>query len=462
MSLLAIAWKSILQRRLASSLTAFSVALGVALMVAVLIINGIVTRMFNQTGTGYDLIVGPKGSELQLVLSTVYRIEDPIENLPWRYYVKLSERRDIAKAIPMAFGDFTEEGAFPIIGTTPQYFSIDCVVGQPYLVRGDFLQGTWDAVIGSQVARENGWDLGHEFRMIHGGRDPTESHVHDEKFTVRGVLAPTGTPNDRSVFVHLDGFFLLDGHDKPIDEAIDRMADFYRVDSSVVEEWYAPDLKRIAEESANDHGEDGGHHHAHFVSDLQKEVTSVLLIMGCDPSSPLPCELQRTTRALSLSNDLQQGFEAQGVNPIIPMKKLLDDLVGNIRLVLLYLTFLIIGVSSISIFVSIYNSMSERKREIAIMRAIGAQRQTVFSIILAESTLLCLAGGLLGLLGGHLVVFIAAPIIYARSQGLMINPFAFEPVELLVIPAMIVVAVLVGFLPGLTAYRTDVAESLSQ
>lgn len=459
MNLFSIAWKSIRQRLLSSSLTGLSVALGVALMVAVIIINGVVTKMFNQSGTGYDLIIGPKGSELQLVLSTVYRIENPIENLPWRYYEEIRDDPRIELAVPVAFGDFTEDGGFPIIGTIPQYFSLDVVQGQKFMVKGDYLRGTWDAVIGSEVARQNGWDIGSEFRMIHGGRDPSESHVHNEKFTVRGVLKATGTPNDRSVFVHLDGFFLLDGHDKPVDEAIARMAKFYAVPDAQVREWYADDIRHIEQEAEHEHGAHE-HHHAHAVSDLQKEFTSILVLAASNPNSSLPAGLQRSGNAISLETELNDGFQSQAVNPVAPMRRLLDNLVGNIKLALLYLTGLIIAVAGISIFVSIYNSMADRRREIAIMRALGARRQTVFSVILAESLLLCLGGGLAGLLLGHGLVLIAAPIVESRS-GLLINPLAFEPIELIVVPITMLLAGLIGFLPGLTAYRTDVAAALS-
>ena len=169
---------------------------------------------------------------------------------------------------------------------------------------------------------------------------------------------------------------------------------------------------------------------------------------------------ERVARTMSLSSELNEGVKAQAVNPIVEIRTLMVDVVGNIRTVILVLTSLIIAVSGVGIFVSIYNSMSDRKREIAIMRALGARRQTVFSIILAESIMLCFGGGVLGLLLGHGLVFIAAPIVEARS-GFLLNPFAFEPMELVLLPSLIVLASLVGFIPGLTAYRTDVARTLS-
>src|SRR4029077_18792457 len=157
---------------------------------------------------------------------------------------------------------------------------------------------------------------------------------------------------------------------------------------------------------------------------------------------------------------INKGSIAQAVNPIEQISKLLDNIVGNIRTMLLVMTVLIIIVSGVGIFVSIYNSMSDRKREIAIMRALGARRRTVFSIIVAEAVLLCVGGGLAGLLLGHGLVFLAGPIVEAKSD-ILIDPWFFETQELIIMPALLVLAVIVGLVPGLTAYRADVARGLS-
>ena len=192
MNLFGIAYKSIRQRGLASSLTALSVALGVMLMVAVLVIYGIVDRVFSQQSIGYDLIVGPKGSGLDLVLSTVYRIRPPIENLPYKYYLKLKEHPLVEEAVPFALGDVTEQGAFPIVGTVSRYFQLPYVPGETFQIRtdGHGFRNSFDAIIGSRVAGENGWTVGSQFTLVHSGSE----HVHDEKFSVVGVLRQTGTP----------------------------------------------------------------------------------------------------------------------------------------------------------------------------------------------------------------------------------------------------------------------------
>ena len=457
MNIITIAYKSIRQRSLASSLTSLSVALGVTLMVAVLVINGIIDRMFNQSASGYDLIVGPKGSPLQLVLNTVYRLSQPIENLPYEYYKEIQQDPRVAEAIPFALGDVTEQGAFPFVGTSPRYFAIEYVPGQKFRVKGDFFHQPFDAVIGSAVARVNGWDVGTQITMVHGGAE--SDHVHDEKFTVVGVLGATGTPNDKSVFIPLEGFYMVAGHDKPLDEAIKRLRDFNGLPPLSPEE-LAAEVKKYAaghEEHGHEaHGEDEhgheGHHH-HAMPDIQKEVTAILLQMKGDRVGGF--------FTMQLQQELKEGFKAQAVNPVQQIRWLMQNVIGNVRTMLVVLTALIIVVSGVGIFVSIYNSMADRKKEIAIMRALGAQRKTVSAIVLTESILLCLAGGVLGVLLGHGLVFAAAPIVEQRS-GVLIDPFAFEMTELVILVVLVVLASLVGFIPAMTAYRTDVAKTLTE
>ncbi len=140
--------------------------------------------------------------------------------------------------------------------------------------------------------------------------------------------------------------------------------------------------------------------------------------------------------------------------------RLLEQIVGPVQLILLVLTVLIIIVAAIGILVSIYNSMNERSHDIAVMRALGASRVAVMLIVLFESILIALAGGLLGILLGHGLVGLAAPYIEAQA-GVRLNPLQFDPWEPIVVPALIALAAVAGLMPALTAYRTDVAKQLS-
>jgi putative ABC transport system permease protein len=258
----------------------------------------------------------------------------------------------------------------------------------------------------------------------------------------------------------LNGFYAISGHDAPIREAVKRWHEFSgqpttdaAIDAATAE-WRKKCGITEADEEEERQAHAGGaahpHHHHHGACDIQKEVTAILVNMRGDSM----------TAAAMFSGEMKRGHKVQAVNPIMPMQRLMSDILGNVRTVLLVMTGLIIIVSGVGIFVSIYNSMSDRKKEIAIMRALGAQRRTVFAIILAESILLCFGGGIFGILLGHGLVFGAAPIVQQQT-GILISPFAFEPIELVLLPGLIALASVVGVVPGLAAYRTDVARALA-
>jgi putative ABC transport system permease protein len=179
----------------------------------------------------------------------------------------------------------------------------------------------------------------------------------------------------------------------------------------------------------------------------QREVTAILI----RTSTPFVTQ--------GLKKQVDKGQVAQAVLPVAEIFGLFEIIVGPIETVLLVLTAMICIVSGISILVSIYNSMSERRHEIAVMRALGAGRGTVMTIVLLESTLLCLGGGAVGWLLAHGLTWLAAPAIEART-GVVLSFLSMQTSEVLLVPALLVLAVLSGFLPAVAAYRTDVAKSL--
>lgn len=459
MNVFQIAWKSIRQRLLASSLTSLSVALGVMLMVVVLVIYQVIGSALEARSVAYDLVVGKQGGSIDLVMSSVYRVGTPPAPVPYRFYLALKHCPDVffdnippAEAtVPIAMGDTTEIGGFPIIGTTSDYF----LQGYGHQQEFRFVENSrsfsesFDAIIGSEVAATNGWTVGDpennipatQFKMIHGSADGSfEPHVHEEKFTVVAVLRPTGTANDRTVFVQLGGFYSIAGHGVPEKEAIRREKEFFG-------ESYDRVLAATAHLASPDHEE--SRESGSKIAVEQKAVTAIFL--------KYPPKQQ--SNAMLLQGTMKKGHIAQAVSPIKVTRQLMDFVIGNVTKVLVVMTVLVIIVSGVSIFVSIYNSMSDRKREIAVMRALGAQRRTVFSIIIAESIVLCVLGGILGILLGHGLILLGAPQV-AAATGLMIDPLTYHPAEIILLPAMVLLASLVGLLPALTAYKTDVARAL--
>jgi hypothetical protein len=301
--------------------------------------------------------------------------------------------------------------------------------------------------------------IGDSISPRHG--DP-EGHTHARKFTVVGVLRGSGTPNDRAVFVNMEGFYLMEDHAKPLDEPKPETA-ADQSEASQKEAWEkrkAESKKKAAIELAADPDP---------LPVEQREVTAILL--------KVPYQLTP-----GLENAINQGTQAQAVLPVAVIYGLFEFIVNPIEWTLLVLTAMICVVSGISILVSIYNSMSERRGEIAVMRALGAGRATVMTIILLEATLLALGGGFLGWLGGHTGCYAMSPWIEERT-GVQIGFGMWEPairiltllgasgdaaeritlpVESLLIPALVLLAILVGIWPAISAYRTDVAKSLGK
>lgn len=528
MSLWKIAWRSIQQRWLSSLLTGLSIALGVALVVIVLVIHGIVAESFSEAAQGYHLILGAKGGKLQLTLNTVFHLSQPIENIPYSFYKEFTEYDDpsgkrirgkyasaVDVAVPYCLGDSYQD--FRVVGTTPDLFE--------NLSYGSYADGTpkqykfaagknFDAddfrgaVIGAVAANKTGLQLGERFPITHGLAEDENSHVHDEDaFHVVGILEPTGTPNDRAVFVNMEGFYLIEDHIKPLEDPEDQATDPLRpldsqlerlqlakeqLQQTVADDALTDDVTKQVERAENlidqvlqsvkpdKVQEDSAVLHDHEITDKehhpsqhaaghkstgpaplpenQREVTAVLLLLKNDVFSQV------------LHNKINEGNVAQAVFPGREVANLFEGIVGHVQMILLVLAILVVLVAGVGVMVSMYNSMSDRSREIGIMRALGAARTTVMSIVLFEAFLLAVLGGAAGVIIGHAVIGVFSPFI-ASTTGVLIDfwrpapaiDFAgmFVSPEIVLIPGLILLAVAVGYLPALVAYRTDVARALS-
>ncbi len=367
--------------------------------------------------------------------------------------------------VPVGLGDYF--GPFRVVATRPVMFD-----ALRYGERGDrqyaFREGRnfqenseenglFEAVVGATVARERGVRLGERISVSHG--DP-EGAGHGEKFTVVGILAPSGTPNDRAVFINMAGFYLMENHAKPLEKKA-ASPDAPRESPEQAEARVLAERQALA---AVVHDQEHG-----FFQPLpveQREVTALLVLTTSPTVTP------------GLTNVINEAGTAQAVLPVAEIVGLFELFVRPVQTLLLVLTGMICVVSGISILVSIYNSMSDRRHEIAVMRALGASRNTVMGIILLESIMLSLGGGSAGWVAGHaLNVAASGPI--ERETGVSMGFFDVAPpvnllellgvesrlsiglsMELLLIPALVVLAIAVGFLPALSAYRTDVSRSL--
>lgn len=472
MSLWKVAWRSIRQRALASALTAFSMGLGVALVVTVLVIFMVVQRSFQRGAQGYDLIVGAKGSPLGLVLTTVFYLDvnQQIQTIPYDYYEEFTSGRfasAVEAAIPICTGH--DYRGCQAVATSPEMFEkLTYQDGRRY----EFVAGRnfvrdhhYEAVVGHAAARKAGLKVGDRFRPVATRPEAADEneHGHDE-FTVVGILGPTGTPNDRAIFMNIEGFWHCPAH-QVAPSAAKRLFETppalpHPTQPAPPEQGEpAPDAPNDAGRGEDHAGADdlaGSHDHTAEHDDdhdhaAHRRISAILVLT--DPSRP--------QLAIELPRQVNEEDVAQAILPAQVITDLFERIIGNIQAVLLVLAVSVVIVAGIGILVSIYNSMSDRRHEIAVMRALGARRATVMVIILLESILLSLGGGAFGLVVGHGLIGALGPM-FAEQTGVVVSALDFQPVELVLIPGLLVLATLVGYLPAVVAYRTDVAKGLAQ
>lgn len=450
MSFFALVMRSLAARKTSTWLTALGAALGVALVAAVTVLGREVETSYRNSGSGFPMILGPKGSPMQLVLNTVYHLDKSPGLMPFRAYEEMRDARWVKLAVPYAVGDSFR--GFRVVGTTDAIFNerftplpkqpLKLAQGRAFKHDVDFFAHIVDdirkkaastsrpggaadgddhhhhhddlaaeAVVGATVAKELGLSIGDKIEPTHGvegGKD----HAHEHLWTLTGILAPTGTAVDRLVFINIESFFAIDEHQ-------------------------------------------GGA--------VLPESGDVGL------SAVIVYPVAATQRAIMMPR-LNKRPDIQAVSPSETIRNLLD-IVGNVDKVLLLEAALAVVVAILGTAVAIYNLMNERLREIAILRAVGARRGQVLGLVVAESVTVALLGTFVGLLIGRLLIFGIADHV-AKTAGFV--PDAFAPVmislgdslpglpfEVVAILCVAVVAAGAGLLPAVKAYRTQVARHLS-
>ena len=416
-------------------------------------------------------------------------------------------------AVPINLGDFWVDedtgAAYRCVATKPDFFNKMVISIDPEK-KFEFSQGRcfeefnqehghYEAVIGETVARKSGLKIGDTLQPTHGDPNAPDSHIHETDFHIVGMLERTGTANDRALFLNMEGFFLMEGHAKTLeDDSVLGKAAAAR-EKKAREEFEGKTDDDTSSETAGDDTQmtEHGGSDSKWLEPLQmekREVTSILVrsIVGEDGTDTvgfiLPAVINEggleTTLDWSSFRPEKAQKAAQAINPVMTVTSLFSSFVDPIRWVLLALTLMICIVSAIGILVGIYNSMSQRRHEIAVIRALGASRQKVMGIMLCEAMLMALLAGLLGWAAGHGLNAALGPIIEERTN-VQVGFFDFAPKiplanfwggeflptwamewaispEFLVVPGMILLAILVGIYPAISAYQTDVSKSLGK
>jgi putative ABC transport system permease protein len=418
MHLLRIALASLANRRFTALLTVFAIALSVCLLLAVERVRTEARASFANTISGTDLIVGARSGSVNLLLYSVFRIGNATNNIRWDSFERFAEHRQVKWAIPISLGD--SHRGYRVMGTSPAYFEhYRYARSQPLqLAQGRaFADDPFEAVLGAEVAQALGYDLGEEIVLAHGVARISLVKHDDKPFTVVGILARTGTPVDRTLHISLAGMEAL------------------HID------WRSGMPARGAAQISADQAR---------TMDLQpKQITAMLL------------GLNSKIATFSLQREINE-FRGEPLLAILPGVALQElwSLMGTAEQALFVVSLFVVLTGLIGMLTAILTSLNERRREMAILRSVGARPWHIASLLVLEAFALALAGVLLGLL--LLYLSIAASQGYVQANyGLYLALAAPSSYEWKLLGAILGAALLMGSVPAWRAYRQSLADGLS-
>ncbi len=416
MAIFSLAWKSLVNRRFTALLTVVSIALSVALLVGVERLRTEARASFANTLSGTDLILGARSGPVQLLLYAVFRIGDATNNISWKSYQDIAAYPKVAWTVPISLGD--SHRGFRVLGTTPAYFEhYRYARGRPLAIaEGRQFTDLYDAVLGAEVAEKLDYSIGDPIIVAHGASDVSFARHDDKPFSVVGILARTGTPVDRTVHVSL--------------EAIEAIHIDWQSGAPI------PGVSISAEQARG--------------MDLTPKVITAALV-------GLKSKVA-TFRVQRFIND----YPEEPLSAILPGVALsqLWDLIGVAENALLIVSVFVVVVGLFGMLTALLTSLNERRREMAILRSVGARPGHVFALIMGEAGFLTLLGVLFGLAFLYLLLLAGQPIVESRF-GIFIEIGGLSPYEWILLGAVVAAGFLVGSIPSYRAYQLSLADGLS-
>ena len=413
--LLHIALRSAWNRRLTLGLTLVAIALSVAMLLGVERLRYEAHRGFSLSISGTDLVVGARTSPVQLILYAVFRIGEATSNIAWKSFQDIAENPLVAWAVPISLGD--SHHRFPVLGTTPAYFEhfqysdsrrLSFVKGQPF-------RDVFDVVLGMEVASQLGYVIGDRIVLSHGMGEIGLMAHDDKPFVVSGILAPTGTPVDRTLHISLEGI------------------------TAIHLDWVG---------GVPMHGFTIPGEHVRKFDLTPKDVTAALVGMK---SRAAVFKVQRQINE----------YKAEPLLAVMPGVALeqLWQVVGVAEKTLLAVTSMVVFVGLSGLAAVLLASLTERRREMAVLRAIGARRCDIFLLMVSESLLVTLGGVVLGIVLLSAASLALAPWVQA-NYGIALQPALVSIAEFKLLAGVLVVGLLAGLLPGYRAYKMSLMDGL--
>ncbi len=404
-----IAWKNTWFKPLNTFLSIVLLTASVSIISILILLQKQFEEKFSSSMDQIDLVLGAKGSPLQLILSSVYQMDAPPGNISYTEAEAWMNKPMVESAVPLAYGD--NYLGYKIVGTTDNYtkhFSLK-------LQQGKLFTNNFEVVLGATIAAKTNLKIGSTFFGTHG--DAQEGEVHDHyAYKVVGILAPSGKVADNLILSNIESVWGMHDHDHAVEE--------------------------------HDHHEGEVHQHEEINPHEGKEITAVLL------------KMRNNMAKMTWPRIIPQNTEMQAASPVLEVNRLFA-LFGVGITALTYLAYGIMLISGISIFVALYNTLKERKYEFALLRITGASKLQLLWLVLLESIFLCTIGFILGIVFGRIGLYFLS--ISSQEEFKM----AFNPLEFLwkeegmLFVATLSVGIIAAIIPALKAYSLNISKTLA-
>ncbi len=393
--MLRLAYANLKEHFLTTALSIMLLSIGVGMVSFIVMVSEQLNDRFNRDIRGIDMVVGAKGSPLQLILSAVYQIDNPTGNIPLAETARIQKHPLIKYSIPLSYGDSYK--GFRIVGTDTMYLNHF----KATFKEGSAWKKSMDVVLGSTVADRLGMKLGSHFHGTHGFEE--EGHAHEEvHYNVVGVLEQTNTVADRLILTSTESVWDIHHH-----------------------------------ESEHDHAEH---------EEEPAEITALLVKFKS------PMGIMQVPRFINEKTSMQAALPAIEINRLY-------ELMGIGFSTLRAIGILIMIIAALSVFISLLNSLKERKHELALMRSLGASPTKLFGLVVQESLLLCFVGYLFGIILGRVAIMMLSS--FGEEQfHFGVSQACISTVEIWLLPFTLAVGLVAAIIPAIRAYRSDISTIL--
>jgi putative ABC transport system permease protein len=414
MILTKLALKSLINRRASVVLTLFTIAVSVMLLLSIERVRVDAKSSFSNTISGTDLIVGARTGDIQLLLSSVFRIGHTNNGVSWQSYNYITSQRGVKWSIPISLGDSHKGQA--VLGTTPDYFTHYRFAKKQHLSfsAGNPFSTIHGVVLGSEVATKLGHKLGDSIVISHGMGNTSFHHHNDNPFEVVGILNPTGTPVDKTLHIPLAAIDLIHGGN-----------------------------------ASHEHDEHDEHDEHNNLTGHPKQITAFL--MGFD--SPL--------YTLQIRRNINQ-YKPEALLAIMPTVTLKDlwEMLAIVEKILLLFSFVVVLISLLGMLTTLLANLNQRRRELAILRSVGARPWQLFTLISMESLLTTFLGCVLGCVLFYATLLLGADYLQSHA-GISVNIAMLSRYELTLIGVIMAAGFVIGLIPATRAYFYSLSDGMS-